>query len=76
MCFRKQLEEDVTTHVHHLYVLHTQRWSPDGGANAYIDLQLKLDLSEGRGKAANEELVTLCFELLTAKIETIATTSH
>lgn len=52
--------------------LHTQPGSPDG-ANAYIDSLMKLELPDGRGKATDEELVTLCSELLTAGTDTTAT---
>nr|ABR16500.1 unknown [Picea sitchensis] len=51
---------------------HTQAGSPDG-AHAYIDSLMNLELPEGRGKPTDEELVTLCSELLTAGTDTTST---
>lgn len=51
---------------------HTQPGSRDG-ANAYIDSLMKLELPDGRGKATDEELVTLCSELLSAGTDTTST---
>ncbi|GLJ49399.1 hypothetical protein SUGI_1045460 [Cryptomeria japonica] len=49
-------------------------WEPEGcdGAHAYIDSLINLEV-EGREKPTDEELVTLCSELLTAGTDTTAT---